>query len=202
MTISTSIDEQYANLEKDLVKLFQENGDLAVIQAPPGSGKTFMLLSVISELVNKGMRIALSAQTNNQADDIVKRWARDYPKLPITRFASKDRQRGADIPLTVNWVIDKDELPDEAGVCVSTTAKWTLTSIANPYDLLAVDEAWQMGWGDLIQCAELSRKFFLIGDPGQIPPVVSIDARRWDTARRPPHKPAPEVVIVGVVRFG
>jgi hypothetical protein len=52
-----------------------------------------------------------------------------------------------------------------------------------------------MAWADLMQCANLSEKFYLIGDPGQIPPVVTIDVRRWETAPRPPHRPAPEVVI-------
>jgi hypothetical protein len=52
-----------------------------------------------------------------------------------------------------------------------------------------------MSWADLMQCANLSQKYYLIGDPGQIPPVVTIDIRRWQTAPRPPHRPAPEVVL-------
>jgi hypothetical protein len=53
-----------------------------------------------------------------------------------------------------------------------------------PYDLLAVDEAWQMAWADLMQCATVSEHFLMIGDPGQIPPVVTIDVRRWETSPR------------------
>ena len=35
----------------------------------------------------------------------------------------------------------------------------------------------------------------MIGDPGQIPPVVTIDVRRWETSPRAPHEAAPEVVL-------
>jgi hypothetical protein len=90
---------------------------------------------------------------------------------------------------------DPKDLPDEPGLYISTTSKWTWVKNPNMYDVLAIDEAWQMAWGDLMQCAKLSKKFFMIGDPGQIAPVVSVDIRRWETAPRPPHKPAPEVVL-------
>jgi hypothetical protein len=46
-----------------------------------------------------------------------------------------------------------------------------------------------------MQCALLSERFLLIGDPGQIPPVVPIDVRRWETSPRAPHEAAPEVVL-------
>ena len=52
-----------------------------------------------------------------------------------------------------------------------------------------------MSWADLMQCALVSDKFLMIGDPGQIPPVVPIDVRRWETSPRAPHEAAPEVVL-------
>ena len=90
---------------------------------------------------------------------------------------------------------DKNELPQGPGVTVGTTAKWSLTDLAASYDLLAIDEAWQISWADLMQCAVVSDKFLMIGDPGQIPPVVPIDVRRWETSPRAPHEAAPEVVL-------
>jgi hypothetical protein len=87
------------------------------------------------------------------------------------------------------------DLSPGPGVTVATTAKWSLTDVNESYDLLAIDEAWQMGWADLMQCATVSGRFLMIGDPGQIPPVVTIDVRRWDTSPRAPHTAAPEVVL-------
>ncbi len=42
---------------------------------------------------------------------------------------------------------------------------------------------------------QVAPRFVLIGDPGQIPPVVAVDASRWETAPRAPHRPAPEVLL-------
>jgi AAA domain len=189
------IDEKYTALRKELIKELEGSGKLAVVQAPPGSGKTYMLLAVVSELVKKGNVVALAAQTNRQADDIAHRWARDYADLPATRLGSRGSVAPSAFPKEIEWVNDAKLLSHEPGLYISTTSKWTWVQDPNAYDVLAIDEAWQMAWGDLMQCAKLSKKFFMIGDPGQIPPVVTIDVRRWETAPRPPHKPAPEVVM-------
>ena len=192
---NVEIDKEYSDLRKALIKELIGSCKLAVVQAPPGSGKTYMLLAVVSELVRKGKRVSLAAQTRRQADDIAHRWARDYGELPAVRLGSSGSQAPDDFPDSVPWITELAELPHGPGLYISTTAKWTWVRNLEPFDVLAIDEAWQMAWGDLMQCAKLSKKFFMIGDPGQIPPVVSVDVRRWATAPRPPHKPAPEVVM-------
>lgn len=189
------IDAQYAVLQQTLTDYLSDGGRLAVIKAPPGSGKTYTLIEVLVELVARGTCIAVAAQTNSQCDDMCRRIAEDHPEVPVYRFAGRANRAPADFPASVPWVVDKAVLPTGASITVSTTAKWSLTDLATAFDLLAVDEAWQMGWADLMQCATLSDRFLLIGDPGQIPPVVTIDVRRWETSPRAPHKAAPEVVL-------
>lgn len=189
------IDVRYADLQQNLTDYLADGGRLAVVKAPPGSGKTHTLIEVLTELVARGMCIAVAAQTNSQCDDISRRIADDHPEVALYRFASKANHPPADFPTTVPWVVDKALLPTGASITVSTTAKWALTDLAMPFDLLAIDEAWQMGWADLMQCATLSDRFLMIGDPGQISPVVTIDVRRWETSPRAPHKAAPEVVL-------
>jgi hypothetical protein len=190
-----AINAQYAALRKDLAEFVQSGGRLAVVKAPPGSGKTHTLIEVLSALADGGMQIAVAAQTNSQADDVCQRWANGHPEVRVARFASSGVSAASDFPASVLWVTDKKELPTGPGVTVATTAKWSLTELPGPYDMLAVDEAWQMSWADLMQCAMVSDKFLMIGDPGQIPPVVPIDVRRWETSPRAPHKAAPEVVL-------
>lgn len=189
------IDAQYDELQHTLTDYLSDGGRLAVIKAPPGSGKTHTLIAVLAELVARGTCIAVAAQTNSQCDDICQRMAADHPGLLVYRFASRANRPPDDFPTTVPWVVDKALLPAGASITVSTTAKWALTDLAAPFDLLAIDEAWQMGWADLMQCATLSDRFLMIGDPGQIPPVVTIDVRRWETSPRAPHKAAPEIVL-------
>jgi len=189
------IDTQYDILRSNLSNYLLGGGRIAVVKAPPGSGKTYTLIEVLSVIVGSGARVAVAAQTNSQADDICTRLSRTHPGLLTTRFASSGHRVPVDFPDNVGWVSSKDHLPLAPGVTVATTAKWSLTDVAEPYDLLAVDEAWQMGWADLMQCALISARFLLIGDPGQIPSVVTIDVRRWETSPRAPHEAAPEIVL-------
>lgn len=189
------IDTEYVELRTALAAYLADGGKLAVVKAPPGSGKTHTLIEVLSALASDGMQIAVAAQTNSQADDICLRWAKDHPQVQVARFSSSGLKAPEDFPSSVHWVTDKKELPHGPGITVATTAKWSLTDLAAPYDLLAIDEAWQMSWADLMQCALVSAKFLMIGDPGQIPPVVPIDVRRWETSPRAPHEAAPQVVL-------
>ena len=189
------IDNEYASLREGLVDYLGDGGRLAVVKAPPGSGKTHTLIEVLSVLVTAGQRIAIAAQTNSQADDICVRFAKDHPEIPTSRFSSRGSLPPPGFPASVGWITATIDLPTTPGVTVGTTAKWSLTDVIAPFDLFAVDEAWQMSWADLMQCALLSERFLMIGDPGQIPPVVTIDVRRWETSPRAPHKAAPEVVL-------
>ena len=190
------IDAEYAALNKQLTEYLADGGRLAIVKAPPGSGKTHTLIEVLATLVGTGMRIAVAAQTNSQASDICERFAHEHPRVAVTRFASTGTAQPTAFPSSIPWTTDKDALPTGAGVTVTTTAKWALTDLPHgAYDLLAIDEAWQMAWADLMQCATVSGRFLMIGDPGQIPPVVTIDVRRWETSPRAPHKAAPEVVL-------
>lgn len=193
--MTAEIDRQYAELRRDLADYLAEGGRLAVIKAPPGSGKTYTLIEVLAGLVDAGKRIAVGAQTNNQANDICERLALDHPEVTAFRFASRGNRQPADFPSTVAWITAANQLPLGPSITVATTAKWALTDVVEPFDLLAIDEAWQMSWADLMQCAPLSAAYLMIGDPGQIPPVVTIDVRRWETSPRAPHQAAPELVL-------
>lgn len=194
MTVA-AIDTQYDALRDDLAAYLADGGQLAVVKAPPGSGKTFTLIEVLARLAAAGMRIAVAAQTNSQADDICRRFAKSHPGCALARFSSGTLASPPDFPLLVQRVTKTADLPTVPGVTVATTAKWSLTNVGAGYELLAIDEAWQMSWADLMQCATVSGRFLMIGDPGQIPPVVTIDVRRWETSPRAPHVAAPDVVL-------
>ena len=81
------------------------------------------------------------------------------------------------------------------GILVATAARWLF---ADPRqlqaDVLIVDEAWQCTYGDLGALACMANQVVLVGDPGQIPPVVTGQTRRWDADAAGPHVPAPEAL--------
>ncbi len=52
-----------------------------------------------------------------------------------------------------------------------------------------------MAWADFMLLQQVAGRFVLIGDPGQIPPVVTINTHRWETSPRAPHLPAPQLLL-------
>jgi hypothetical protein len=188
-------------VERELCGHVLDRGRLAVVQAPPGSGKTTLLLKAVQAATRGRLRIAVATQTNSQADDICIRLARDYPSLRAIRFAGSGTP-AVDLGRTIAWETVTGNLPTGPCIVVGTSAKWGMVDIARPFDVVFVEEAWQLGWADFMLLGQVSGAFVLIGDPGQIPPVVSVDVARWETSPRPPHLAAPKVILADpTVRF-
>ncbi|MFO0756610.1 MAG: AAA family ATPase [Byssovorax sp.] len=172
----------------------EDQEPLLILKAPPGSGKTHVTTRAVVLAAHRRQRVAIATQTNAQADDFCRRMAKDFPGVPVVRFASGGK-REIDLGASVRWARAGKEVPPGPVVVVATSAKWGASTIDEPYDLLFVDEAWQLAWGDFMTLSAVAPRFVLVGDPGQIPPVVTIDTARWQTSRRPPHLPAPEVIL-------
>lgn len=177
-----------------LFSAIDDDARLVVVKAPPGSGKTHLLLEAVAHARKRKLRCAIACQTNTQADDVCRRIARDYPRLATVRFAA-DRAEAEDLGANILWATKFTELPLGPCIVVSTSAKWGLVDINHAFDVLFVDEAWQLAWKDFMLLGQVAARFVLIGDPGQIPPVVTIDVRRWETSPRPPHRSTPDVVL-------
>lgn len=191
---STEIKAKVDTIERELGEHVADRGKLALVQAPPGSGKTSLLLRTVAKAYAQKRRVAIATQTNAQADDICRRFARDYPGVPVIRFASAQATAVA-LGQTITWETSTGKLPFRECVVVATTAKWSLVNIYDPFDVVLVEEAWQMGWADFMLLGQVAERFVMIGDPGQIPPVVSVDVARWETSPRPPHIAAPRVIL-------
>jgi hypothetical protein len=189
------IEEKGEAVIQALKSLVARGDSLCVVKAPPGSGKTHTLLEAIGQGMENRQRIAVAAQTNSQCDDLCRRFAELYPDQNIWRFAAQGASRSGDLPEIATWVQATGDLPHQECVVVGTTAKWSLVRDLEPFDFLFVDEAWQMAWADFMLLSQVAPRFVLIGDPGQIPPVVSIPVERWETSPRAPHIPAPEIIL-------
>lgn len=169
------------------------DGRICVVKAPPGSGKSHNLVHALDELIDSPVRIAIAAQTNNQVDDLCRQIADAFVHADIVRFSSGGY--AGTLPSSV-VVIDKVEsLPSGPSLVVGTVAKWAISDVIDDYDVLFVDEAWQMTWADFLTLRDVADRYVLIGDPGQIPPVVTVDVDRWEVSPVAPHRPAPDVIL-------
>lgn len=178
-----------------LQSFIRSDGRLCVVKAPPGSGKSFNLLESLEVVLTDERRIAIAAQTNNQVDDLCHRFCERFPEETIVRFSSGSYEKPSDMPDHVLVIQKTKDLPTDAHVVISTVAKLSLTEIKEPFDVLFIDEAWQMTWADFLAMRDVSDRYVMIGDPGQIPPTVTIEVDRWEISPVAPHIPAPDVVI-------
>ena len=171
------------------------NGLCCVVKAPPGSGKSYNLLASLSSAINDQKRIAIAAQTNNQVDDLCRKFCERYPNEKIYRFSSDSYSPSEDFPLEVVVVTKKQQLPQEGSVMIGTVAKLGHVEFTDKYDILLIDEAWQMKWADMLTLRDVASRFIFIGDPGQIPPTVTINVDRWEVSPDAPHRAAPDIVL-------
>lgn len=187
---------------RDALRAVLAGDPAVVIESPPGAGKSYLVeLAVSSAVLIAAERAAVATQTNSQAVDIAHRMAVAYPQMPVVLLTRKGMSTPPRLAGLANVrVVDAPaDVPGGPAAIVATRAKWSSVDPGGanwePVDLLVVDEAWQMADFAYAFIAGLAPRHLLVGDPGQIPPVVNADVRRWEDRPDGPHRPAPEALL-------
>ena len=174
---------------------------LVVVDSPPGAGKTGLVQDVAALAADHGMRVVVATKTAEQGFDFARRVRRDTSATPLQLFVSE--RRPAPVDLAAGWPPGREPVHrpgDLAGgplVTVTTTAKLELAvpQLAGTFDLLIIDEAYQLTWAELAPLAHLAGQILLVGDPGQLPPIVTVDIAMFEAAAVKVHWPAPAEVL-------
>lgn len=116
---------------EELQKFIRGTGRIAVVKAPPGSGKSYNLLEALDGAIADGKRIAIAAQTNNQVDDLCDRFCARFPDDEIVRFSSETYERPSHLSDNVQIVFKKDFLPVGPSIIIGTVAKLGLVEIVD-----------------------------------------------------------------------
>lgn len=179
-----------------LTAVLVDGAAATVVASPPGAGKTYLVELVASSAALLGsMRVVIACQTNAQMLDLAHRATAAYPQLPLWILG----RRGFTLPGTLHGAqlaTKPTDLPDGPIVVLATAAKLTWLPVdADPFDLLIVDEAWQTTDATFAQIAPSGAQALLVGDPGQIAPVVVSDIRRWRSDPTGPHVAAPDALL-------
>lgn len=170
-----------------------------ILDSPPGAGKTGAVERLAAQaMARRGERVMVAAQTNAQALDLVRRLSTGFPRLPFHLLHSAERAPPEDLLArpNVTAVSREQDLPDAPCVVVATSAKWVWSPEAvRPFDLLIVDEAYQLPEHRFLCIAGLASRVVLVGDPGQIDPVVTADTARWRSNPDGPHVSSPRALL-------
>ena len=180
-----------------------------VVAAPPGAGKTTMLVQVLPELISGAdMHVAVAGQTRTQSVDVANRLEKAMPGKVAVLASSRDKiknstglylKRPKNLDHGVHFVANVDQAHQKgAKAIVATSAKWKYFRPENSiidFDLLVIDEAWQSHLADVREMGGIAPQMLMVGDPGQIDPVVSADTSLFAGAKNAPHLPAPDRIV-------
>jgi hypothetical protein len=137
-----------------------------------------------------GLRVMLAVQTNAQVVDLVARLACDFPALTMWHY---HRWNLREIPAPLRDLANvrsterTRDLPAGPCVVVATSDKWAETDGVR-FDLMVVDEAFQLREALYIQFSGLADRVLFIGDPGQLDPVTQAEIERWRADPAGPHR--------------
>jgi hypothetical protein len=162
-----------------------------VVDSPPGAGKSTLVVAAAASLAERGERVMVVGQTNEQVDDLIDRLASEHGVLRIGRLSAQDytptpRVAGHQNVTASSSIADLSDLP----LVVATAAKWATlantglanTGLADPggrWPWAIVDEAYQMRSDALLRIAHLFEKALFVGDPGQLDPFSTVETERW-----------------------
>lgn len=166
-----------------------------VLDSPPGAGKTSTIIDVAGMLARSaGLRVLILTSTNASGRDVITRmiarWGEDSAIGRSSSLASV--AKNVDPPVDEDGKVIKSGFGDEYQVGVRTVASAAMTGLSRyKYDIVIVDEAYQSTFASISRALSSESKVegndpdeepeyedtsiqqvILIGDPGQIGPVV------------------------------
>lgn len=154
------------------------------IQGPPGTGKTFQASNVISKLLSKGKRVAVSANSHKVIHNLLDRVEKvciekDIKFTGVKKSSRDNEEQYYDGKFIKTMVDDRDYINIIADKRVQLFAG-TKYHFSKPFydkkiDYLFIDEAGQVSLADVIVMGTIANNIILIGDQMQLPQPIQGD---------------------------
>ena len=147
------------------------------LQGPPGTGKTTQAANAIVELIKKGKKIAITANSHKVIHNLIEKVENTAEKKKV-KFKGLKAGRANDLDTVYNGKFVTTSSRDTDfifGVKDKTTSLFAGTKyhLSNGYydsklDYLFIDEAGQVSVADLIVLGQIAKNIVLIGDQLQL----------------------------------
>lgn len=173
------------SIEAKVYAALYSRASLVLVSSPPGGGKSSLATALVTRLViDTDLHVVVAAPTTTMCMDLARRLAQ----------AADGRHRvtlqGSAFSSAVLPGVEVSIGPVLEGVVVRTVAS---CAMAPPdCDVLVFDEAYQVTTAQAAAAAQNADQVLMVGDPGQIGPVTTVDTTAWDRFALSPHSRAPE----------
>jgi len=150
-----------------------------IVDSPPGAGKSTLVVTAARAIAAAGEPLMIVAQTNEQVDDLIVRFAAADPHIAVGRLSARGHTPSPRVA-SLDGVTIAHAVDDLAGcaIVVGTADKWAYTRAAR-FPWAIVDEAYQMRSDKLLPIATLFDRALFVGDPGQLDPFSTVGVDRW-----------------------
>src|SRR5215203_1350564 len=165
------------------------------VSSPPGGGKTQLVEVVAVAACQLGLQVSVTCPRAEQVFALVRRLLHPSPTQCLRLLVGKDRPLPADLEaraIPMGGGCFDFGSGDGPLLAVATVAKLAslAASGAVTCDLLICDESYQVTLAEFAPLLPCADRFLLVGDPGQLPPLVLIDPEPFAAARFRIHEPA------------
>lgn len=184
--------------QREFVRQAIKTPDFAILEGPPGSGKTTVILELICQLAKQGKRVLLCGSTHVSIDNVVERLKEKrnginllerFNILPV-RIGDEQRINEDVRKFQINNLIEDNDIDEtlllEASnlVCGTTIGilqhpkfkernkTWRDTPIVPEFDYLIIDESSKTTFQEFLVPALYAKKWILVGDVMQLSPFT------------------------------
>jgi predicted RecB family nuclease len=147
-------------------------GGVLPIQGPPGAGKTFTGARMICELVRRGKKVGITANSHKVIRNLIDATIKAADELGIALQCCQKADEVEDPQHSLSFAKSNEDLLEAlrsgASVGGGTAWLWSRPDAFEKVDVLFVDEAAQMSLANVLAVSQATKTLVLIGDPQQL----------------------------------